>query len=98
MLGGAVVALPLAAQAQRPEPTRRVGVLMNAPESDPSYRSYAAAFAQTLQRTGMVRGEKPSPRLALVQRARKLTLISTKASAKTARRRREPWARCSGAH
>jgi hypothetical protein len=56
-LFGGAVAWPLAAHAQRPDPTRRVSVLMNAPESDPSYRSYAAAFAQTLQRLGWHEGK-----------------------------------------
>jgi putative tryptophan/tyrosine transport system substrate-binding protein len=50
-------AWPLAARAQQPERMRRVGVLMNAPESDPSYRSYAAAFAQALQRLGWREGK-----------------------------------------
>jgi putative tryptophan/tyrosine transport system substrate-binding protein len=50
-LGGAA-AWPLAARGQQGERVRRVGVLMNTSESEPSYRSYAAAFAQTLQRLG----------------------------------------------
>jgi putative tryptophan/tyrosine transport system substrate-binding protein len=57
LLGGAAAAWPLAARAQQPEKVRRIGVLMNAPESDPSYRSYAAAFAQTLQRLGWREGK-----------------------------------------
>ena len=56
-LGGTAVAWPLAASAQQPDRVRRIGVLMNAPESDPSYRSYAAAFAQTLQRLGWREGK-----------------------------------------
>ena len=57
LLGGAA-ALPLAARAQQqPGGMRRIGVLVNAPESDPSYRSHAAAFAQTLQRLGWREGK-----------------------------------------
>jgi putative tryptophan/tyrosine transport system substrate-binding protein len=57
LLGGVAVAWPLDALAQQPERVRRIGVLMNAPESDPSYRSYAAAFAQALQRLGWREGK-----------------------------------------
>ena len=57
LLGG-TAAWPLAVHAEQPpERMRRIGVLMNAPESDPSYRSYAAAFAQTLQRLGWLEGK-----------------------------------------
>jgi len=56
-LGGAAATWPLAARGQQPDRVRRIGVLMNAPESDPSYRSYAAAFAQTLQRLGWREGK-----------------------------------------
>jgi putative ABC transport system substrate-binding protein len=56
LLGGAA-AWPLAAGAQQGERVRRVGVLMNAPEGDPSYRSYAEAFAQALQRLGWREGK-----------------------------------------
>jgi putative ABC transport system substrate-binding protein len=56
LLGGAA-AWPLAARAQQGERLRRIGVLMNAAESDPSYRSYAEAFAQTLQRLGWREGK-----------------------------------------
>src|SRR5262249_5894197 len=57
LLGGAAAAWPLAARAQQGERVRRIGVLMNTRESDPFYRSYAAAFAQTLQRVGWREGE-----------------------------------------
>jgi putative ABC transport system substrate-binding protein len=57
LLGGVAVAWPLDALAQQPERVRRIGVLMNAPESDPSYRSYAAPFAQALQRLGWREGK-----------------------------------------
>ena len=56
-LGGAAATWPLAARGQQPDRVRRIGVLMNAPESDPSYRSHAAAFAQTLQRLGWREGK-----------------------------------------
>ena len=57
LLGGTAAAWPLAARAQQPERMRRIGVLMNTRESDPFYRSYAAAFAQTLQRLGWREGK-----------------------------------------
>src|SRR5262249_901048 len=57
VVGGGGGAWPLAARAQQGERVRRIGVLMNTRESDPFYRSYAAAFAQTLQRLGWREGE-----------------------------------------
>src|SRR5262249_60813988 len=49
---------PLATRAQQQrEATRRIGVLMNVPESNLSYRSHVAAFAQTLQRLGWREGQ-----------------------------------------
>jgi putative ABC transport system substrate-binding protein len=56
-LFGGAAAWPVAARAQQSGQMRRVGVLINAPESDPPYRSYAAAFAQTLQRLGWREGK-----------------------------------------
>jgi putative ABC transport system substrate-binding protein len=57
LFGGGAFAWPVAARAQQSGQMRRVGVLINAPESDPPYRSYAAAFAQTLQRLGWREGK-----------------------------------------
>jgi putative ABC transport system substrate-binding protein len=57
LLGGAVVASPLAARAQQNDQLRRVGVLMNGNERDPVYRAYIAAFVQTLQRLGWREGQ-----------------------------------------
>ena len=51
-LGGAAVAWPLAARAQRGEPVRRVGILMNASPEDPVPQSYVAAFQQGMQELG----------------------------------------------
>jgi putative tryptophan/tyrosine transport system substrate-binding protein len=56
LVGGAVVAWPFAARAQQQERTRRIGVLMGWPESDPEARSERAAFVEELQKLGWVEG------------------------------------------
>jgi len=48
----AASALPLAARAQQPSPTRRVGVLMGFPEGDKLAQSYVAAMRQKLAGLG----------------------------------------------
>ncbi len=55
LLGGAA-AWPLTAQAQQPEPMRRIGVLMGFPESDSQAQSYIAAFRDGLQKLGWTDG------------------------------------------
>jgi putative ABC transport system substrate-binding protein len=56
LMGGAAVAWPLAARAQQPEGTRRVGVLSNIGESDLEAQSMVAALHQALQELGWVEG------------------------------------------
>src|SRR5271165_3330319 len=51
MLGGAA-AWPLAARAQKAERMRRIGVVMNLPESDPDARRRLAAFRGALLELG----------------------------------------------
>src|SRR3977135_2156729 len=51
-LGGALVALPLAASAQQPAGMRRIGVLMNATPDDLPSQASAAVFVQELHRLG----------------------------------------------
>jgi ABC-type uncharacterized transport system substrate-binding protein len=52
LLGGAAAAWPLAARAQQPERTRRIGVLMGFAQSDPQWNAYVAAFRAALQELG----------------------------------------------
>ena len=56
LLGGAVVAWPLAARAQQPERMRRVGVLMSLATDDPENQARIAAFLQGLQKLGWTDG------------------------------------------
>jgi putative tryptophan/tyrosine transport system substrate-binding protein len=53
---GAALAWPFAAGAQQPERTRRIGVLMNRPESDPEYGARVTAFQQGLEKLGWMVG------------------------------------------
>jgi putative ABC transport system substrate-binding protein len=55
LLGGAV-AWPLAARAQQPEGTRRIGVLMNASWDDPRTQTRVAALTQQLHQLGWIEG------------------------------------------
>jgi putative tryptophan/tyrosine transport system substrate-binding protein len=52
LLSGAAAAWPLAAPAQQPDRQRRIGVLMNRPESDPEYGTRLTAFRQGLEKLG----------------------------------------------
>lgn len=54
LLGGTVVAWPLAAQAQQAERMRRIGVLMGGVEADPVWRAYVAAFRDELAKLGWI--------------------------------------------
>src|SRR6516225_6820356 len=56
LLGGAVAAWPLAADAQEPRRMRRIGVLMNTAADDPEGRARLAAFLQELQQLGWTDG------------------------------------------
>jgi putative ABC transport system substrate-binding protein len=55
ILGGAAV-WPLAARAQQPERTRRIGVLMAYAESDAGALTFVAAFREGLQKLGWTDG------------------------------------------
>ena len=52
LLGGATVAWPLVARAQQAGSVRRIGVLIGFAESDPSVRSWLAAFRGALAKLG----------------------------------------------
>jgi putative ABC transport system substrate-binding protein len=52
LLGGAAATWPLTAQAQQPEQTRRIGVLMNRAADNPEGQAAVAAFRQALQQLG----------------------------------------------
>jgi putative tryptophan/tyrosine transport system substrate-binding protein len=56
LLGGAAVARPLAAQAQQPTGTRRVGILMSTAETDPLEVASVNAFIGELAKLGWVQG------------------------------------------
>jgi putative ABC transport system substrate-binding protein len=56
LLGGAVVAWPLAARAQQGERIWRIGVLMGAPETDRQYQGFVVAFREGLHKLGWVDG------------------------------------------
>jgi putative ABC transport system substrate-binding protein len=56
LVGGTAAAWPLAARAQRPDGTRRIGVLMNFTADEPEGRARATAFAQSLQKLGWIEG------------------------------------------
>ena len=56
LLGGVAVAWPLAAWAQQPEQTRRIGVLINRAADDPDGQARLAAFRQALQALGWTDG------------------------------------------
>ena len=55
-LGGAAVALPLAARAQQGERVRRIGVLTGLSEDDPQGQALVGAFLQGLQQLGWIDG------------------------------------------
>jgi putative tryptophan/tyrosine transport system substrate-binding protein len=56
LLGGAVVAWPLATHAQQAERMRRIGVLMGLPATDPESSRRLMAFRQGLQELGWTEG------------------------------------------
>jgi putative tryptophan/tyrosine transport system substrate-binding protein len=56
LLGGAVAAWPLAARAQPPQRTRRIGVLMAQAADDPEGQTRVAAFLQGLRELGWIEG------------------------------------------
>jgi putative tryptophan/tyrosine transport system substrate-binding protein len=59
VLGGTAVAgLPLGVRAQQDDPTKRVGVLINAAESDPVIQASLAMFRQELERLGWSDGRQ----------------------------------------
>ena len=60
LLGGAAAAWPLAAQAQRGERMRRIGVLTNLAADDPESQSRNVGFLQGLQELGWTVGRNAS--------------------------------------
>jgi ABC-type uncharacterized transport system substrate-binding protein len=56
LLGGAAVALPLAARAQQPERMRRICMLLSVAGDDPEGQARLAAFRQGLQELGWAEG------------------------------------------
>jgi putative ABC transport system substrate-binding protein len=58
LLGGAAMAWPLAARAQRADGVRRIGVLMNLVATDARSQSYVAVFSEELRQLGWIEGQK----------------------------------------
>jgi putative ABC transport system substrate-binding protein len=56
LVGGATVALSFNAGAQQGERVQRIGVLMGFAESDPTARSWVAAFRDALAKLGWAEG------------------------------------------
>jgi putative ABC transport system substrate-binding protein len=56
LVGGAAVAWPLAARAQKTDRMRRIGVITNIAENDPESQSRNAAFEQALEQVGWTNG------------------------------------------
>ena len=56
LLGGAATALPLAARAQTPDVTKRIGVLSPYPESDKAIQAQLALFRSALEQLGWSEG------------------------------------------
>jgi putative tryptophan/tyrosine transport system substrate-binding protein len=56
VLGGGVIAWPLAARAQQTEVVRRIGVLVASAEDDPEMQARLAAFRQALEKLGWSEG------------------------------------------
>ena len=56
LVGGAAVTWPLAARAQQPNRSKRVGIVMGYVESDPNGQLQAMALRQQLQKLGWVEG------------------------------------------
>jgi putative tryptophan/tyrosine transport system substrate-binding protein len=56
LLGGAVVAWPLAARAQQPDRVRRIGVLVGLAKDDAETKAWLAGFRQGLERLGWSEG------------------------------------------
>jgi putative ABC transport system substrate-binding protein len=53
---GSVAAWPLAARAQQPDRTRRIGVLMNFPSTDPEGQALLAEFTRHFAELGWTEG------------------------------------------
>src|SRR5262245_56219053 len=56
LIGGIAVAWPVTVRAQQTDRTRRIGVLMANPESDPEFQGYLTAFREELQKLGWTEG------------------------------------------
>ena len=56
LIGGAAIALPLAARAQQPERMRQVGMLLSGTADDAVFQTWVGAFLQGLAQSGWVIG------------------------------------------
>jgi putative ABC transport system substrate-binding protein len=67
LIGGAAIAWPIVAEAQRADRPRRVGILMPLREGDPQSQVRLTAFTQTLRQIGWIEEKTIAAELILIE-------------------------------